>query len=860
MNKVFTLLVALSMLGACRIKSKLPAPQPRPVTVETLDEIKVGKASPIAFRSAATKYFDIVHSRIDITPQWNTSTIDGTVTHKIQILSNDGIDSIVLDAKVMQIKEVLIDAKATPFMTTKKHLLVATGHLLQGKKIELQISFTANPNAKEKGGSASISDDRGFYFINPTGKEKYKPTQAWTQGETESNSCWFPTVDKPNHKSTFDILITVPNRFTTLSNGTLISKIANNNASRTDYWQQKLPMSAYLVMVAIGDYAKVPAPTHKFALQHQFLDSLAIDYYVEPAYSATAPTIFKHTPEMIDFYSTILQCPFPWQKYSQITARDYVSGAMENTSASLFGDFVQGDARACLDRNYEGIVAHELFHQWFGDLVTCESWSHLTMNEGFASYGEHLWTEHKYGAAQAERNTYGDIARYLDYSEDIDHAPVFFYYKDKEDMFNPIIYRKGARILHLLRYELGDTIFFRGLGKFLNQYRGQNVEADQLRLVMEEVSGRDLRLFWNQWYYRGGHPNLHFAYEPSTSSSGAKNLTIHCTEHNDSNYSYVLPLSILLVGDLGKMSVKTQITKKETDISYDVSSICSDLAKLIIYPDIAHTLIGKVTEEISTQQRIEKFKNTQSYIEKRRVLDTVWRAKNNFSASEELLILALKDKEKDIRKLALEAIDWNSGFDKEYLVPIIEGIIRFDDSKANIAAAINLLRPLKLQKLLPLYLEKCKDSSYNVARNSLSAVHNLSESNALSIIHQNKYSFDELTVKYVELLTNSQQDSCVQYYKLAAEHHFDDDRIQILASLHKSALVSTNIDYARSIVDILVAYAATDDNEDVRKSSKKMLTSLVDKFAKRGNTIGNMYADLAQSIQAQLRTMEASTR
>ena len=233
---------------------------------------------------------------------------------------------------------------------------------------------------------------KGMYFINPRGEEKDKPTQIWTQGETESSSAWFPTIDKTNQRCTQELTVTVENKYVTLSNGKLMSQKKNTDGTRTDYWKMDLPHAPYLFFLGVGEYAVV---------KDKWRDK-EVNYYVEKEYAPVAKKIFGNTPEMMTFFSKITGVDYPWVKYSQITGRDYVAGAMENTTATIHQESAQQDARELVDGNsWEGTIAHELFHQWFGDYVTTESWSNLTLNESFADYSQTLWDEYKYGKDEA---------------------------------------------------------------------------------------------------------------------------------------------------------------------------------------------------------------------------------------------------------------------------------------------------------------------------------------------------------------------------------------------------------------------------------------------------------------------------
>ncbi|HLZ88427.1 MAG TPA: M1 family aminopeptidase, partial [Puia sp.] len=335
------------------------------------------------YRATATRYDDLIHTKLEVKFDYDKSYMYGKawVTLKPHFYPTD---TVALDAKGMDIHSVAIEreGKTSPLkydydgMVLRVHLDKVYRYT---EKYTLFIDYTAKPNELKVKGSAAITDAKGLYFINPKGEDKNKPTQIWTQGETEANSVWFPTIDKPNQKTTEEIYMTVPSKYVTLSNGLMVGQKENGDGTRTDHWKMDLPHASYLFFMGVGDYAIVK-DSYK---------GKDVNYYVEKQYAPVARRIFGNTPEMIAFYSRITGIDYAWPKYDQIVGRDYVSGAMENTTCTLHGEAAQQDARELTDGNgWEDVIAHELFHQWFGDLVTTESWSNITLNESFADYSE----------------------------------------------------------------------------------------------------------------------------------------------------------------------------------------------------------------------------------------------------------------------------------------------------------------------------------------------------------------------------------------------------------------------------------------------------------------------------------------
>ncbi|HMX40657.1 MAG TPA: M1 family metallopeptidase, partial [Saprospiraceae bacterium] len=501
------------------------------------------------YQASHTFEHDLIHTKVELSFDWAKKRANGRATLTLRPWFY-ATDRVTLDAKNFDIKSVTFEGKTEPlrYDYDNAQLTVHLGKTFtRTDEYKISITYTAKPDERENfGGSAAITGDKGLYFINADGADPNKPRQIWTQGETESNSYWMPTVDKPNERCTQEMYLTVEDKYKTLSNGLLISSKKNADGTRTDYWKMDRPHAPYLFMMAIGEYAVVKDKWR----------GIDVDYYVEPKYEAYARDIFPYTPEMLEFFSNKLGYPYPWQKFSQVVVRDYVSGAMENTTAVIFGEFMQKNKRELLDNHWsnEGIVAHEMFHQWFGDLVTTESWSNLTLNEGFANYSEYLWAEYKHGRDEADAHEREQREGYIFSAADGGHPLIHFGYDDREAMFDAHSYNKGGAVLHMLRQEVGDEAFFVALQRYLKKNEYSDVESHELRLAFEDVTGRDLNWFWNQWFFAAGHPNLEINYQWDEGSKQA-NVTIAQTQEavNGVPYVFDLPLAVDIYEPSGKV-------------------------------------------------------------------------------------------------------------------------------------------------------------------------------------------------------------------------------------------------------------------------------------------------------------------
>ncbi len=547
-------------LGGC--KSAKNHKSTTDIIVDSLQELVVDGSQP--YQASATRLTDIINTRLEVKFDWEKARMNASALIEAHPYFHP-IDKMELDAKGMDILEVSLKGANgnKPLKYTYDSLKLNITLDRKYKRTETYsvfIKYVAKPEEMKLGGSEAISSDKGLYFINRFGTDKSKPKQLWTQGETEAASCWFPTVDKPNERMTQEIYITVDTSFVTLSNGILIYSSDNPDGTRTDCWKQTLPAAPYLSMMAVGKWKIVKDKWRDFE----------VNYYMEPEFAPYTKNIFGKTPAMMEFYSKTLGVDYPWEKFSQVIVRDYVSGAMENTTAVIHGDFFNQTDREMLDGDNETTVAHELFHQWFGDYVTCESWSNLPLNESFATYGEYLWLEHEYGRDEADYHGKIDLGRYLNEADQKNENLIRFYYNDREDMFDMHSYAKGGRVLHMLRYYLGDEAFFEGLKTYLTENKFQSVEIHNLRLAMEKVSGEDLNWFFNQWFLNKGYPeiNIQGNYDSLSHQYG---ISITQIQNLKENPVYKLPMDVdVYYKDGSKERTRIWVTKAKDFVAIAV--------------------------------------------------------------------------------------------------------------------------------------------------------------------------------------------------------------------------------------------------------------------------------------------------
>lgn len=676
-------------------------------------------AAPKLYRAVPEKINNLIHTKLNASFDYSKSRLNGNVwiTLKPHFYATD---SLQLDAKGMDIKQVaLVKAgKNVPLKYQYDGWVLRINldkSYTRSESYTVYIDYVAKPDELEVKGSAAITDAKGLYFINPTGEEKNKPTQIWTQGETEATSVWVPTIDKTNQKTTQEFNLTVPDKYVTLSNGKLVKQTKNNNGTRTDSWKMDLPHAPYLFFMGVGEYAVV---------KDQYKGK-EVSYYVEKPYEKVARKIFGNTPEMMQFFSNKLGVEYPWVKYSQITGRDYVSGAMENTTATLHQESAQQDARELTDGNsWEGTVAHELFHHWFGDYVTAESWSNLTVNESFADYSEYLWAEYKFGKDEAAFINWSAMNGYINSRGDASKHLVRFYYDSQEDMFDAVSYSKGGRILNMLRHYVGDDAFFKSLNKYLTDNKFGTGSAHKLRMAFEAVTGKDLNWFFNQWYFNSGHPNLTI----SQSYDAATQKAMVVIKQTQTNQLFQLPISIDVYN--GSKKERHQVwAKHAADTFYFSSASKPDLINV----DADKVLLAEKKESKSLEEYSHQFKYGGHYLDRREAIDNASK-KITEPAAYAIVAAGLKDPYFRIRLKSLGSFG-NAKLDPSTLA-LVENLAKNDPSKLVRADAIAMLGKLKNAAYASQFEQYINDSSYSVAGAALTALNDLDGKKAYAIANQ----------------------------------------------------------------------------------------------------------------------------
>ena len=501
---------------------------------------------------APDKVARIQHIRLDITLDVSNKRVAGECATTL-IAINDGLQSVDFDAVEMTIESVTLpDGTALAYEYENERLRV---HLpspqAAGAPFTLAVRYAAAPR-------------RGLYFVAPDDAYPDKPAQVWSQGQDEDSRHYFPCVyDFPNQKATSEMLVTVPEEFYVLSNGTLQDTREDILAkTKTYHWRMDVPHSCYLMSLAAGEFSEVRADA----------DGVPVLYYAQKGREEEVRRTLANTPDMVRFFGEKLGVPYPYSQYAQVFVADFIFGGMENTSATTLTDTVLHDERAHIDYSADSLVAHELAHQWFGDLVTTRDWAHAWLNEGFATYFDALYKEHHEGEDEFRYWMQGVAQTY--FSEDPGHYRrplVSNVYHEPIDLFDRHLYEKGALVLHMVRYLLGDDLFWKSMNHYLTKHRAQNVVTLDFMRAIEEATGHNLEGFFQQWVFSAGYPEFKVDYSWEDSLKAAK-LTVKQTQSQEQQTPiFNTPIEVEFTMESGAVTQNVEVSEKEHTFYFPLS-------------------------------------------------------------------------------------------------------------------------------------------------------------------------------------------------------------------------------------------------------------------------------------------------
>ena len=587
---------------------------------------------------ARDRVFDLQHVRCEFSFDIPKRKLSGRVTHVLSPLHTP-LNAVELDAgDGLQIKQVVNEkAQSLKHVKANGKLTVDLGKTyLPTEKVTLAITYeVAMPTS---GGFVGA----GLRLVVPDDNNPTLPTQIWSLNEPDGAAGWIPCYDYPNDKCASEVLLTVPKNMMGISNGTLAATRTNADGTKTFHWKQDLPHSTYLISVAVGEFVEVKDTPY---------ENVPIVYYV-PKYrpAEEAKAAMSNTRRMVKFFSDRIGVRYPWSKYAQVMMSNF-PGGMEHTSATTMGDFVLHDDRAHLDVSSDSIIAHELAHQWWGDLLTCKDWSHVWLNEGFASYFDTLWTEFDQGkdAFQIEVDGMMNGARAADAGNN--RRPVVYrQYAEPEQMFDGHAYPKGGSVLHTLRGVLGDDLFWKGINLYARRNAFKAVETVDLRLAMEEVSGRDLTWFFEQWLYKAGYPEFQVRYSWDGATKKVKVTVKQTQQVTNVTPLFRTPVDVYVTTAQGQQKHRVYVEQASHEFIFDAAS-----PPLMVNFDPEQWVLKTLDFPKSKEEWLYTLRHAPWAVERQRAVSELGKIKGDPAVLVALRDAALNDKFYGIRRSATQA-------------------------------------------------------------------------------------------------------------------------------------------------------------------------------------------------------------
>lgn len=522
------------------------------------------QSGPSGFDRSRT--YDVKHYRIELKVTPGRRSVEAVTTVTLAPL-NDGLAAVVLDSVRLNFSSVTdSDGRQLRYSVAGGRVSVKPAKPLnKGVDTNLVFRYSATPS-------------KGIYFVPAREINGVKRgPQVWTQGEPEEARHWFPSYDFPDDKATSEQILTVPGGHNVIANGKLVSLTDNGDGTETHHFKMDVPHSTYLVSFVIGRY---------FRWERRLRD-IALGFNVYPDRPEMGRVVFERTGDMISVFEDLTKIPYPYNKYDQTVVADFTFGGMENITATTLSDRDVAMGDTPLGRPLvEDLVAHEIAHSWFGNLVTCKNWAELWLNEGFATFMEAAFRERVYGREAYLDKIRQDAAEYFfdDARRPQRHGLYNRLAKGDDSIFNPIVYKKGGAVIHTLRMTVGEEAFWKSVRLYLNRHRFGNATSDDLRRAFEEGSGKDLGWFFKQWVYGIGHPEMTIAASYARSAKALR-ITVSQTHRAGGRTpaTFQMPLEIVVKTAGGSRRLILELTNPLATFTFPETELPTEL---VVDPDL----------------------------------------------------------------------------------------------------------------------------------------------------------------------------------------------------------------------------------------------------------------------------------
>ncbi|MGB2868385.1 MAG: M1 family aminopeptidase [Bacteroidota bacterium] len=651
--------------------------------------------------------YDVQHYRIEVTLHEDTKSVDGNVTITLVPLF-PRLEILNVQAGNMQIKRVTLGKnRDLQYHSSANNVSITLDKPYSYKDtLAVSIEYSCKPK-------------NGLTFNGPDSAFPQKRPQIWSQGEDTTNHYWFPCYDYPNDKSTSEVIATVNSKFTLLSNGKLLSvKEDKKNKTKTFHWKESKPHSSYLIMIAAGEYTVL----------RETVGRLPLEYYVYPDDTTNAGMTFRQTPSMIRFFNEATGFTYPWEKYAQIILQDHFGG-MENTSATTLSDvWAVPDLRARPDVQPSSLLAHELAHQWWGDVVTCKDFRHIWLNESFASYYDPLYHERTLGRDEFDYTMYQDQQAGVVVDTTRGRKPIV-----SVESYGDNVYPRGAAVLHMLRFLLGDDMYHRAIKHYITKHQFQAVETNDLKVAIEEATGQNLKWFFDEWIYKAGHPVFDLSYTWDVEKKAVL-LSVKQTQTMDSLTGvFRMPVDIEITTPSGITTQRVGILTKDT--TYVLP--CTDKPLLVIF-DKGNWLLKELNWEKSREEWRYQATSASNPVDRIRAVQTLAKLPPGIGTAAVLSDRILFDSFWAVRReAALRAgtVAGKSDTVKPVLKPALLSALKDVRSQVRNAAA-GALGAFRGGDVVGALKTSLEDSSYGVIGSALRSLAQADSAHALPVVKQ----------------------------------------------------------------------------------------------------------------------------
>ncbi len=580
---------------------------------------------------ARNRDYDLQHSKIALRFDVEQKKVIGDVTHTLTIL-RDGTPKIAFDSVGLTIQSVTVNKAPAKFEATASKLVVplpAAAH--NGDKFDVEIRYEGKPA-------------KGLYFILPDKNYPDRPKQIWTQGESEDTRYYLPTYDYPNDRLTTETILTVPASWITVSNGKLVSvsKAPDKDNMKTWTWRESLPSSTYLITVVAGEFDEVK----------QAWRGEPVTYYAPKGRGDRLLPNYERTPAMMELFSKKLGVDYAWEKYSQSMVDDFVAGGMENSSATTNTSSSLRSPKLIPEfpGDEDPLISHELAHQWFGDLVTCNDWGDIWLNEGFATFFEMVWTEAHYPKEQADYERWQAVQEWVS-QPNLYSKPIVRHDFDDSSEFDDNSYGKGGLVLYMLRQQIGEEAFYRGLHHYLETNRGKNVVTADLIRAIDEANHINLQQFFDQWVYGAGAPKFDVSYTYDDAKHQVA-LTVKQTQKVEGHVGiFHVPVEVEITSSSGAKSHRVTVSKEA-----ETFQLASDSAPLMVLFDKGGHILKFTEFHKEKKEWLYQLKNAAELMDRGEAIQALAKIKNDDEVVTALGTSLKTDKTWGVRDIAADAL------------------------------------------------------------------------------------------------------------------------------------------------------------------------------------------------------------